>query len=1134
MVILTSCAITPEEEDREELTPALKYLESPKNVSVISDCVNGRIEVSWEEVPNATHYIVEYQSATDYLSDKPMKTYATNSNSFTLSTFPNSNDKRFVFKVRAVSKQSSRILESDYSNLIEGAIVDDFTVNPIIKGSKLSFFTSFPKIASILNQGDILNCEILFFDGDYTQSDIPDITEAKTTFDIGSSETKTITAVLLSNGKVIKMKSVSVTADVSYIPASLESFTVENNKTDGIHLNWTSPGINKGLENTQILFLVERALINTSNWEIIKPSIDEEYYKPADNDNLTLEHFSMSIIDTTAQPNCDYTYRVSTVYKITNGDNVYYSSESISDKNVVSNCYRADSKVKSFKLTNDSGLIDNEDGSKSHTVKFQWELYHDLSDDCSIVINRKLINTLSSSELESDYNKEFLDQTGNVFEDMITIPSGDYRDPKNFIYTAYIKYNDGTNTDSPYVATYNNNNEQAIIKFEGLSVVNIIKSLSATNGANAINDKIKLTWEVESVFETGFDKEKVTYNIYQQNKADMTYSLIKSGLDFNTRSCDVDVNPGESYSYLIKPVYTQADTTALDYKYVREYPTTGPVVGSALSLVSNLKASQNTFNDKIEVNWSGVENAKAYKVCYLDKEEATTDTNYTIKDIPVEQYGTEITITVKVVDCEDTSSEGGTSTIGKILGGIIPTVKGNAKDIDVTWDAVEGATKYQVKVYTSSTATDPVISEYISAGSNLSFKLNSDDVLNIDGLENPLSRSYYFSVIPYVGGEVSLAENKIEGHWLLAPKNVTATKAAYKDMVQISWESNENATGYNVYYKDKGEQEWKLLSYSSINHINDIRVYGVREYSVSSICRDIEGPLQKSSLLNSENQYNTNVGYPIMTPTQLSGVDLGNNIVAISFKPVLDVTSYIINLNGKEIEILTSQVEEATSIETPTVGTISKDEYGTVTCYLNREVVYESVESIVSVKAKNINAPLESNNSSKKAEVSFLYNNLLPEEIVNILFNCISASVKSANSHFEDDWWQSSLQEYSYSSSAKFATCNGSKIVLGTAKYNPETNGQCVYTDFIKEECKINGNLEMKVKANQSGGYLDGDPLERINGELKVELPYLYGTATVTFSDYYVTNGNGVNNGGDVSVNGVSVSNYSNIKQRIL
>ena len=1115
MVILTSCAITPEEEDREELTPALKYLESPKNVSVISDCVNGRIEVSWEEVPNATHYIVEYQSATDYLSDKPMKTYATNSNSFTLSTFPNSNDKRFVFKVMAVAKQSSRLLESEYSNLFEGAIVDDFTVNPIIKGSKLSFFTSFPKIASILNQGDILNCEILFFDGDYTQSDIPDITEAKTTFDIGSSETKTITAVLLSNGKVIKMKSVSVTADVSYIPASLESFTVENNKTDGIHLNWTSPGINKGLENTQILFLVERALINTSNWEIIKPSIDEEYYKPADNDNLTLEHFSMSIIDTTAQPNCDYTYRVSTVYKITNGDNVYYSSESISDKNVVSNCYRADSKVKSFKLTNDSGLIDNEDGSKSHTVKFQWELYHDLSDDCSIVINRKLINTLSSSELESDYNKEFLDQTGNVFEDMITIR--DYRDPKNFIYTAYIKYNDGTNTDSPYVATYNNNNEQAIIKFEGLSVVNIIKSLSATNGANAINDKIKLTWEVESVFETGFDKEKVTYNIYQQNKADMTYSLIKSGLDFNTRSCDVDVNPGESYSYLIKPVYTQADTTALDYKYVREYPTTGPVVGSALSLVSNLKASQNTFNDKIEVNWSGVENAKAYKVCYLDKEEATTDTNYTIKDIPVEQYGTEITITVKVVDCEDTSSKGGTSTIGKILGGIIPTVKGNAKDIDVTWDAVEGATKYQVKVYTSSTATDPVISEYISAGSNLSFKLNSDDVLNIDGLENPLSRPYYFSVIPYVGGEASKAENKIEGHWLLAPKNVSATKAIYKDMIEISWDSVEGANAYVVYYSVQGSNIWNKTTVFT-NSCKQYDVEDIMEYRIATVDNLMkEGP----ATLVSE----AATGYVLMRPIYCSGNDEGNGLYSVRFNEVNAATSYTLKVpywDNIEIPINLESLSEKTT------GFISGDltySNGFYTYYFDKQDLRTGVFVSTDLYANNDEIISES------SEINIVAKSLNAREIVNLSNYAMRDSFAEINDYFDGDWWPPYAKTYKSINNKIDASSSSSTVQK--AGYVKLIEIQCGNILITTANLTTEASDGFSIDANL--GYLGTDPFGMIkSGSLTIEMPYNLGTYEVSYSEFMNDLSSGSATVKNVNTGVTDTVNATDTKMRIL
>ena len=1126
---MTSCAITPEEEDREELTPALKFIESPKNISVISDCINGRIELSWDEVLNATHYIVEYQSATDYLSDKPMKTYATNSNSFTLSTFPNPNDKRFVFKVRAVSKQSSRILESDYSNLIEGAIVDDFTVNPIIKGSKLSFFSSYPKIASILNSGDILKSEIIFFDGDYTQSDIPSLEEAKTTFDIGSSETKTITAVLISNDKVVKKKSVTVTADVSYFPASIKSFTVENNKIDGVHLNWTSPGINKGLENTEILFLVERALQGTSNWEIIKPTIDEEYFKPEHNNDLNAEHFSMSIIDQTALSNCEYTYRVSTVYKITNGDNVYYSSESITDKNVVSNCYRADSKVKSFVLTNDSGLITNDDHSKSHTVTFKWETFHTLPDDCSLVINRKLINTLSSSTLESTYNTEFTSNTGGVFTDTITISSSDSRDPKSFIYTAYIKYNDGTNTDSPYVATYINNNNQAIISFAGENVVQIIKSLSATNGANAINDKIKLTWEVESVYETGFDTSKVTYNIYQQDPTNMTYSLIISELSFATRSYNVSVNPGKSFSYLIKPVYNQSVTTATDYKYVRDYPTTGPVVGSALSLVSNLKASQNTFNDKIEVNWNSVENANKYKVCYLGLEKETEDTRFTITDVPVNQYGSEITITVKVVDCAGTTSAGGTSTIGKILGGIVPTVNGNAKDIDVTWNEVAGATKYMVKVYSSLDSTAPIISTQINAGSDLSFKLTSDDVLNIEGLEDPLSRSYYFSVIPYVGGEASLAENKIEGHWLLAPKNVSATKAAYIDLTEISWEAvSQDITEYRVYYREVGS-EFNINKYytvpRNVTKYNHTNTNGIYEYAVAACYYNDVGPVS--------NNYVT--GYPLMKPSQVICEDLGD-FYKLSFKEVLGATDYRISFNGeREKYIVTrAQIEAAPSSPSTIVdGTIIKNA-GLVSIYMSRITVTTSPLVNVLIAAHNENGLLPYRNTTEDVDSSFYVSQLNHTEIMNLTNTALNNIYQMANAYYEGDWWQgTNRKEYNVfgDNSVTFLRPSG----LGSYETWPWENGTTTlknykYTTPTGEKFILSTVSGKELINKTESTYISlTTKLIDVTGKITISFPFTYGQYTIEYTNYKVNDPKS----GNVKINDTIVD-LSNVTERIL
>lgn len=1088
ILLLSACAITPEEEERKELTPALKYIEAPKNVLVISDCINGRIELSWDEVPNATHYIVEYQSATDYLSDKAMKTYVTNTNSFTLSTFPNANDKRFVFRVRALSKQTSRVIESESSELFEGAIVDDFTVSTNIKSSKLSFYSSFAKNSSILGNGNIIDCQILYFDGDYTQSDLPSLEEASDSFTIGSNETKTITAVLMCNSKVVKKKSVTVTSDVSYIPANIKSISVENNKTDGIHLSWISPGINKGLENTQILFLVERALQGSNNWEIIKPTIDEEYFKPENNDDLSVEQFSMSFVDTSALSNCDYQYRISTVYKIINGENEYYSSEAISDSNIVSNCYRTDSKVKSFVHTNQSGLITAPDGSKSYELKFKWETYHPIPEDCSIVINRKLINTLSSSEIESTLNKEFNNVSSNVFEDTITLTASEAIDPKSFIYTISIKYNDGTNLESPYVAT--NNSGQSIITFEGLEITRIINSLSATTGANAVNDKIRLAWTVESFYPEDFNTSNVTYTIYKQNPADMTYSKEKENIPFETHSYELNVKPGESFSYLIKPVYS--DTS--DNKYVRDYPTTGPAVGSALNLVTNLKASQNTYNDKIVLNWDSVENAKGYKVCYLDKEVETLDTRYEITDIPIDRYGTEIKIKVKTIDCEDRISNDGSTTIGKILGGITPTVNGNAKDIDVTWNAVDGATKYKVNVYTAFQAETPIISTIVSAGSTLSFKLTSDDVLAIEGLVEPLSNPYYFSVIPYVGQEPSKAEDRVEGHWLLAPKNVTATKATYKDMIDITWDSVEGANAYVVYYRVQGSNSWNTTTVFSTS-CKQYDVEDIFEYRVATLDNQMnEGP---ASLVT-----DSSIGYVLMRPIYCSGTDEKNGLYSIRFNKIEAATSYTLSIPNWDNTIIPinpkSETDKTSNFESEDL-TYSNGFY---TYYFAKQDLSTGVSIVVEINSNKDSV------ESKYTPVTIVAESLNANEVVNLANYSLRDIFAVINSAFEGDWWSRTAatiedrEVRTYESADGKIKANNSSCanLIGTK----QAYGKVTISNYRSGSIVIeNANLTTMATDGGTLGYSDTDPFGGFaSGSLTITMPYNLGTYDVVYSGF--------------------------------
>lgn len=1121
-LILFSCAITPEEEERKELVPALKYLESPKNVIVISDCQNGRIELVWDDVDNATHYIVEYLSATDYLSGKEMKKYATTANTFSLSTFPNENDKRFVFRVKAASKLQSRVLESEYSDIYEGAIVDNVNVTPIIKDSILSFYTSYQKIGSILTAGDIIDCKVYFYLGDYTQDDIPSDAEVITNCYIGSNETITVTAVLTCNGQIVQKKAVSVSSDVSYQPSAIKSINVINNQTDGIHLSWVSPGINSGLTNTKILFLVERSLVGSSTWDIVRNELNEEYFEPDDSTNLEKESYEMSIIDNKALPNQDYDYRVTTCYKISAGENSYFTTEVVTDNNIIKNCYRADTKVKSFVLTQEETI------GNGRICTFNIETFHELPPSSSIVINRKLIDTISSSEIDNELSKSF-DNPNNPFTDTIVLSEEQRRDPKSFFYTVKIDFPDSDNEE--YTATYQNGG-QAFIQFKGEDIIPIIveNSLNATANESALNDKIKLTWSVNpNLVFPDFDTNKITYTVYEQN-SDMNYSVLASGIPFDTPYYEFSVTPGYSSYYIVKPVYT-ANAEDSDYKYVRNYPASNSVYGSALETVKNLKASINSYNDKVLVTWDSVENAKGYQVCYLDKEVFVEESKYEILDIPENMFGQDISIKVKVVSSDDSVSADGPETIGKVLGGIIPIVDSRAKEIVVTWAPIEGATRYLVSVYPEVNGSSTIKTAVVDAANELRFILRSSDVESITGLDNPLSRDYYFSVKAYVGSTPAKAENLVKGHWIKAPTEITATKSQYRDMVQLSWEALDNVTGYNVYYRDDG-LTWHHLNYTTSNTTNDINVSGIREYSVSTVIGEEEGPIQISSLRDSNSNYSSNVGYPIMTPTRLTVSDLGNNIISVSFKPVLDATGYIVSINNVEKEFGIEEISQSIPAE-PVVGSIFKDETGNITIYLERTTLSNSVEASVSARSKNKNAPLSSNNTSNEVNVSFLYNEIYAHEVVSILLGALKPAVSAADSKFNSDWWEDRLRTYDYSSNAKFASCNGTS---GFVLYNPKTNGYGEFTNFSSNKCIINGRFEMMVQKDQASGYLnttESDALERISGTLNIDLPYLYGSATITFNDYYVTNGNGVNNGGSVTVNGIEVD-VTEVKERIL
>ena len=197
--LLSSCYISPEIEEKIELEPQPKYLGCPEDFKVYSDYENHEIALSWSGVEGATHYEVEYESAVDYLSGKEMKKYITLTPSFSLSSFSSSSDKRYIFRVRAGKNREEGILFSQYTDLLEGAMVDDYSISYVIRDGSLYFYSSSTKASSILHEGEeIVEREIVVYEGE------KQLESGKRKVEPG--ETITLVSKLMVDGREIKEK----------------------------------------------------------------------------------------------------------------------------------------------------------------------------------------------------------------------------------------------------------------------------------------------------------------------------------------------------------------------------------------------------------------------------------------------------------------------------------------------------------------------------------------------------------------------------------------------------------------------------------------------------------------------------------------------------------------------------------------------------------------------------------------------------------------------------------------------------------------------------------------------------------------------------------------------------------------
>ena len=1107
ILLSVSCSIAPEMEERVELSPKERALQVPEGFTVTSLSEKGEIKVGWEAVENATHYEVEYESAVDYLSGKEMKKYITASNSFVLSSFGGGEDKRFVFRVRAMKKSDTGLIQSPFTEMAEGAVVDDYSVSLYFRDQKLFFSISYSNNVSIFNEGkEIVKAEVLIYEGDYSSSAIPEdaLPIVSGEREVGSSETLVLTYVLMVEGKEIKRNVVSLLTDVDFVPKGITEISALSNEKDGIPISWTSPGINKGVEEVEILFALERKEKGEDQWTRIGNGEDKYFLPPSSTDLYA--PFSISYFDTFVESGKEYQYRVVTYYRMDNNSLLQSEDNMHSDL-----AYMADEKVESVLFTLGEETIE-EDGSLSLPVSLSWSVKHSLPSTSFFRVRRVFLDTSATSESSLD---RVWDLNGDTFtlSDVIVLSSEEKKDPRTVMYYVSIVSEE---EEGERVRALDKDGKDSIMT-EGDAVVPIIKegSLKATTDLNGM---VIISWEMEESFPEDFQKEKVYFTVYRESENG--YLSISQPISYSETSF-VD-RSAASGSYMVKPSYLQSDTSSPDYIYVRNYPFTPSVEGRTLSSPSSLSASYNAFNDKIDLTWPVVEGASSYTVrcstatstnfleLTIDRDKCNESDgfiSYSIPSLVLEEHcSEEITIKVFSVDRKGVLSPKSVEAKGRILSPIVPRVENGSSSVRVTWDRVEGAKRYEVKVYPSSTTLEEVKKVTITDTNALEFILRSEDTEEF-GIPSPLSSSYYFSVTPYVGNTAPAEEKRVEGHWILPPLSVTASKADYIDMTVIGWKNAGDADEYHIYYRKPGEEYSPDAFFTapgtaeSYNHLNSSSLY---EYNLVAVSGGEEGPM-------AEREGDDNLGYPLLPPSSFSLEDLGESgFYKIVFRESLGATEYIINVgDGREKIIKVENIHSASkNIESISDGTILYDN-GLVTLYMARSEVKDSLIVNISVKAKNSNGKLSYRNTTESVVSHLAVSTITDEEIVNLANKALNNIYSLADSYYGGDWWEGTSRK-------KFDTFgDGSAVFIrpsglwtygsGSGWENGTTTLRSYsYRTANGDSFSLSTVEGMELINKTENTYDLTTKLLEINGKVEIVLPYLFGVHTIEYKSFSV------------------------------
>lgn len=1117
LIALSSCTLTPEDKLIQDLAPKLTEIDTPSNIHVTNDSQNHLISVTWDPVENATYYIFEYQETSVYQgSDTDIfRQVIINTNSFDL-VVPKEQDrdKRYVFRIRAVCLEKNTAgqvfneLESDWTELYEGVIADYLTVTYVKQDNVVTVFESVSNVTSLDNK-NLVDIEVRYFEHPYSDQDSFDDTWKEIDVDgikLESNQSYSLTAVLFVNDAPVVMTGLEIRGDIDYTQPSVTNLTVVNNDKTSISLSWNAVQAAAGVE-ADVKYAIQRKASNEESWSYITVSAE-------DDSPLLLE--DTEYVDENVVSNVSYAYRVLTTYVLQSDGSVLIQNSSAASS--IEGCHLIDTRPERFTAQ----VISEGDQGDALVLKVKLSV-DPLHDDIFNCKNFSYIITRHESGSDKTVTSAHI--TTSEYEDTIKLSSEEHRLPHTYYYTIKYFYGEDLISTETITALNHNNDEPFFYEVEGtLPTFDFINSFSLESDV-PLAGKIPLKWTV--LVPEGFNQDNLRITLTRRDTGSVEVETLLDNVSYSDSLQsypDETAKIGSVYEYQLIVTYVDENS-----EYNGVFERSEYIEASVLSYPSNLTATVNESSENIELSWTPVEHASGYVINYKTKnsEQPLTKTiegsDTSVAKLTTDEVtpGLVYEISIQSKDEDENPTEASPSVEGSILGPVPLTVENGVDEIKISWEPGENINLYTIMIKNSESGA--ILVEIPVSGTE--YVLNADNLPDsiLEGSDYPLSEKYYFAVIPSNYTLPQDFNGYVEGHWIRPPKEINATKSAYRDNIRISWEKVDAEYTYILYKRAHGTDEpWEFVEYVFPSDTSkEVAYYYVTtdeeyDFTVSSVLNGEEGLVQ--NVFNDD----VNYGYPLMKPKRFGATDLGTGQFRIYFERVKGATEYIVNLDViGEIIIKESESGEITATSSNYSNyeiRVETDESGMIHLYLP-EIPLEELRQVtwnVSVAARNTGIEDSSRNTT---EATIIIKNYNPEgmdqkDYATLAISVLQNLLVEIDSRIGHDWWQGLRSNEHYEIGVlDLYTCSGS-VLTGDLlefdyRYMPENPGYIEFNGIIENNIEFNNISDTAFNfwcaESGAGGETEDNPLERAYGKVNVVFPLgIYENIQLTFNDYYV------------------------------